>query len=565
MNVRTTMPAADEIRSGSDPERGTLTRLARLWLAASCRRSVVVVSVALVIGVALVTAAAGPIHARVFGHDIFFLLDNGWRAFNGQRVHVDYASGWGPVTFLIVAGGMAVSGASVAAVSYGSAFVAAITGVWAAWLSAARTRSLTAIVFPLFVALMAAAPFPIGVHPTIPSHAMVYNRYGFALLAIVMLASLQPGVGSLSRRRILEEACLTGCAVAILLFLKVTYFLAALPPLGLSIWLWGMRRDRLVAFLAGAGAISLLFAAYLRFDMLAMLSDLRDAAGARTDSVGLRNNLFSFIGMVSIILLVIPVAGCAWLEPEEQRGIGPRPAVWVPLATAIAVFLDIAFLLTNAQPNSYPVMTTFAAMLLFPIDALLRSRAHRRRGTVLLVAAVATITPWTLAEGYGLALSTVEAGFRPVEPDVTRFEIPRLRPLVLHDFPGMDRFNGRNYVNHINDGVRLLQSQTSAGERIATLEMFEPFSYALGRPPIRGGIAAAADHYTLSKEYHPSPDRFFGDADVVMVPKVTLGNDVFYDGYNRLYMPAIEQRFVVAAESASWRLYRKRGSARVGT
>jgi hypothetical protein len=50
-----------------------------------------------------------------------------------------------------------------------------------------------------------------------------------------------------------------------------------------------------------------------------------------------------------------------------------------------------------------------------------------------------------------------------------------------------------------------------------------------------------------------------------MVPKVTLGNDVFYDGYNRLYMPAIEQRFVVAAESASWRLYRKRGSARVGT
>ena len=128
----------------------------------------------------------------------------------------------------------------------------------------------------------------------------------------------------------------------------------------------------------------------------------------------------------------------------------------------------------------------------------------------------------------------------------------------------MDRFNGRNYVNHLNDGVRLLQSQTSANERIATLEMFEPFSYALGRPPIRGGIAAAADRYTLSKEYHPSPDRFFGDADVVMVPKVTLGGDFYYDGYNRLYMPAIEQRFVVAAESASWRLYRKRESPRAG-
>ncbi len=558
------MPPADQVSNGPASERGTLARLASLWLAAPRRWSTVVVSVGLVAGVALVAAAAGPIHARIFGHDVFFLLDNGWRAFNGQRVHADYASGWGPVTFLIVAGGMAVSGGSVASISYGSAFVAAVTGVWAAWLSAARTRSLTVIVFPLFVALMAAASFPIGVHPTLSSHAMVYNRYGFALLAIVMLVSLQPGVGSLSRRRILGEACLTGCAVAILLFLKVTYFLAALPPLALSIWLWGLRRDRLVAFLAGAGAISLLFAAYLRFDVLAMLNDLRDAAGARTESVGLRDNLFSFIGALSIILLVIPAAGCAWLEPEQERGLGPRPAVWVPLATAIAVVLDIAFLLTNAQPNSYPVMTTFAALLLFPIDALLRSRVHRRRATVLLVAAVATITPWTAAEGYGLALSTIEARFRPVEADVVRFDIPRLRSLVLHDFPGMDRFNGRNYVKHLNDGVRLLQAQTSASDRIATLEIFEPFSYALGRPPIRGGIAAAANHYTLSKEYHPSPDRFFADADVVMVPKVTLGQDVFYDGYNRLYMPAIEQRFVVAAESAFWRLYRRRGRSPAG-
>ena len=43
-----------------------------------------------------------------------------------------------------------------------------------------------------------------------------------------------------------------------------------------------------------------------------------------------------------------------------------------------------------------------------------------------------------------------------------------------------------------------------------------------------------------------------------MVPKVTLGSDAFYDGYSRIYTPAIEERFVLVAESSSWRLYRRR-------
>ena len=88
--------------------------------------------------------------------------------------------------------------------------------------------------------------------------------------------------------------------------------------------------------------------------------------------------------------------------------------------------------------------------------------------------------------------------------------------------------------------------------------MFNPFAYALNRPPIRGGIAAAAYQYTINDGHHPSADRYFADADVLMVPKIPATAAVFYDGFKRIYDPAIEQMFVPAAESMSWRLYRRR-------
>src|SRR6516225_5651473 len=97
------------------------------------------ISVGAILAISALTAATGAIHARQCGHDIFFLLDNGWRALRGQRVHIDYSSAWGPVTFLLVGAGLAVSGGSVAAVSYANAAAAAITGLWSAFLAAGRS------------------------------------------------------------------------------------------------------------------------------------------------------------------------------------------------------------------------------------------------------------------------------------------------------------------------------------------------------------------------------------------------------------------------------------------
>jgi hypothetical protein len=87
------------------------------------------------------------------------------------------------------------------------------------------------------------------------------------------------------------------------------------------------------------------------------------------------------------------------------------------------------------------------------------------------------------------------------------------------------------------------------------MDMMNPFPYALGDPPPRGGISAAAYQYTLSDAIHPSPDFFFGDASLVIVPKRPAAES-YFDGFYAIYKDELLRRYRLVAESELWYLYR---------
>jgi hypothetical protein len=330
-----------------------------------------IIAIVVVLLAGALTAATGAIHVRIYGHDIFFLLDNGWRALHGQRVHVDYTSAWGPLTFLLVAAGLAVSGGSVAAVSYANAFATSIAGLWTAWLAAGRSRTMAAVVYPCFVALLVAAPFALGDPPVFTSHGMVYNRYGYALLAIIMLECFQPAADdSRPYRRRLSEPILTGCAVALLLFLKITYFIVALPLLGTSLLFWERRKLRALAYAAGFAGTALLFLAYLRFNAAAMINDLIAAGAARSGNLGFRHGFADLLaGAVGhVVPLGLLAIGCGWLSMGGKTG---GFSLWrarrYPLTALVVVAADTMLLVSNAQASCYPLTAAFAIVFVFYI------------------------------------------------------------------------------------------------------------------------------------------------------------------------------------------------------
>src|ERR1035441_2227795 len=73
----------------------------------------------------------GIVPMRSYVEDVIFFADNAWRVIWGQRPHVDYSSGLGPVTFLLSALGIKLAGGNLNGLGYGNVFAGITIGIWA--------------------------------------------------------------------------------------------------------------------------------------------------------------------------------------------------------------------------------------------------------------------------------------------------------------------------------------------------------------------------------------------------------------------------------------------------
>jgi hypothetical protein len=513
------------------------------------------------IGICGTAVFMGAVPTRVFGHDTFFLLENGWRALNGQRPHIDYASPWGPVTFLIVGLGLTLSHYTANGIGYGNALFGLLIGLWSYRLGRDRLEPTPHILMSLYLVGLVTAPYPLGRLFLYSSHAMVYNRYGFALLGLVMLESFHAVEG---RGREKEEwigALSSGIAAGLALFLKFTYFFGAALLIGGSASLREPSRRRLVGIIVGFSLAGIALLAYLGFDIEAILRDWIMAVGARSQSVSLLELGRKFSVNIPYLLLIIYLS-IRGSFAAETISLKRRNFRLLHLG-ALAFATDILMVFGNQQTTQLPLSIMFSLTVVNQVVA--RNRAlpeqeadhlrHSRR--VTLFAAGLFFLIQFASEYSGLAYGALQKARIANLPSDIRFTEPRLVPLLLFDGP-YDPGNGSQYVAYVNDGIRFLRKNTLPSETVLTIDMINPFPYALGRRPAIGGISAAVDRYTLSDNYRPSYDEYFGTTDVVLVPKrPSTGGDI-RKGFYRIYESALRDRFRVAAESDMWYLYRRR-------
>jgi len=504
----------------------------------------------------------GAVPTRMFGHDIFFLLENGWRVVNGQRPHVDYASAWGPVTFLIAGLGLTLSGFTVDGIGYGNAIFGLLISLWSYRLVRDRLEPIPRILISLYLIGLVVAPYPLGWGVFHTSYAMVYNRYGYALLGLIMLESIETVGG---QRREKEEwigGFSSGVAAGLALFLKITYFFVAALLIGGSVFLRGLSRRRLLGMIAGFPLVAIVMLAYLGFDIQAVLGDWKMAAGARAGSASFIELKWKFLVNTPYLVLI------AWLGIRASLAVGnalPGQRNFQLLVFAALVFAaDILLIFSNNQRTQLPLSTIFSLVVVNKVVARNRTLqdpeadpARTSCRATLLAGGVFFLVQFSL-EFSGLAYGALLKAWPSNLHSVVRFTGPRLVPLLLYDEPYEPRSNGRQYVTCVNEGIYLLRNNTSMDETVLTMDMVNPFPYALGRRPAVGGIAAAAYRYTLSDMYRPSDERYFGTADIVMVPKRPALPVWYFDAFYRIYESGLHDRFRLVAESDMWFLYRRK-------
>jgi hypothetical protein len=508
------------------------------------------------------TAFVGAVPTRVCGHDNFFLLDNGWRIICGQRPHLDFFSPWGPVIFLVVGMGLALANTSVNGIGYGNAIVGLIIGLWALRLSRGRLASGPRFILGLYLALLVMAPYPLGFWPLQSSHAMLYNRYGYALLGLVLVECLQRKHGAEHDAGEMLGGISTGAIVAVALFLKANYFAVSLPLIAASLLFRQPSFKRSLGLALGFCIVLFAMLAYLRFDIRTVVEAFWAAVGARSKALYLSVLILQLKSQAPSLLTVIGILffGTRRTKPAGSWLDDRQWLIW----TLLVFTSDSLLMFSNSQLTAMPLLGAFAILIANRMTAerqrlvAMEARTELSYHVFVLVLCALLVMPQLISDLVGLTNGVLQKAHPSATIGLVRFTEPRLAPLILYDGDSHKEGNGSIYTNYVNDGVALLRKHCDATDRVLTMDMVNPFPYALGwRPPL-GGIAAIAFNYTLSARHRPSFDAYFGDATIVLMPKHPAQMPCFIDGFYALYTPALLKRCQLYAESDWFWLYKRK-------
>jgi hypothetical protein len=116
----------------------------------------------------------------------------------------------------------------------------------------------------------------------------------------------------------------------------------------------------------------------------------------------------------------------------------------------------------------------------------------------------------------------------------------------------------------VEEGVRLLESVPLDGKAVVTFERTSPFGVLLELRPTADGYpfhfigprSAAGIESSEDRESGATAERFFSDADYVMVPTATT-EVTQLEKMESIYGAYLEQNFSERSRSQHWRLYER--------
>jgi hypothetical protein len=498
--------------------------------------------------ICLVRAAFRSLPQRKGTLDLVVALDGAWRVLNGQRPHVDFYSALGPLSSLSTALGLVLAHHAADGINYGTALLGFVVGIWSFLIARSRLLPVWAALAAVFCTLLMTTSVALGDPYSLLSEEMFYDRYGFALLVPILIESYLPlrEGGSTFAGGVSSGVC-----CGLLLFLKASYFFVAAP---LIVLLFVIRRPdlkRIAGLLVGLGVVVLTILGYLGFDAGAVVSDLRIAAGARTERF--RAGLIMYEPLIATIPsdlgLLLLAAFAAFRSPDRRR---------IVVTTVLVIGAGIALLLSNYQLGAMPLNVAFAIILCDAFLANPFSRrpwftpgSHRVFRAVCTAAALCVILPLMTTNARALAFG-LRTSFLPADsPQVNLFHSAVMGKIYIMN----QENNDAGYVRYANEGMELITRWTRPDASVYTLGFADPYSYLLQRRPARGGSTWLHPRYNFSDDHKPAPEWLLGGADVVMFYRIK--NHFLQDYINRNYFGYVTSHFHPIAESEHWRLYGK--------
>lgn len=528
---------------------------------------VVLAGTALVAAVVLATGC--PPHA-VFLSDTFLLFDAGWRWVHGQAPHADYFNAFGPLTPAFFGLATRALGATTSVYGLARAGMAALVG-GVAWRGfRARLAPAPAAFATLFAILAAAAPRHLDHDFRIPSGAMIYNRLGMTLLGVLLVLVLVPPPGEEDP----GDERLAGGILGLLFALKPNFLVAGGLGMAAALALRLRRRAPLPLVAWGQGFVLALAAvwAITGASPVAIAGDYLAVAALHPPG-GLVGKALRQAYQEAFPLGVLVLGG--WLAGASRAETPRAPGLLAAAAATAAGFVAAA---GNSQVGSVSTLAIAAWILVAcgggPRDASERIRVRASIG-VAVVLGLRTALPDALALGYATlarvpgvplrveypigagplaGLPVLPRAREPAGLAAARDEIER-HAAANPGKPASDL--ARPAALLVADGLELLRREGAAGARVFSLDVDNPFPFALAAPPPSGGALFWRGGYVQVAASCPPYEATFRDVEVLMVPRRPHPANAARL-LREAYGPELDRDFEPVAESRFWTLHRRR-------
>jgi hypothetical protein len=511
------------------------------------------------VGIVLV---ASPLPQMILPWEAFVFYDGGWRVLHGCVPHVDFYSPLGPLTYLISALGMLVTGGSLRSVSWGLVLASAPLAIGCRCLLSPRLAPFPCLVASLYVLGTWLLPFSMRFGFRDLTYGGLYNRESYALLLLVVLLLLYPRLRERDRPR--GDMIAAGVLLGLLLALKINFLLIAGLFAG---WHLAGRRDGLVRgawMAAGFALVALPLLVYLRFDLGAVGRDFTTMAvarGPRTLLAGvivvLRDvPLPAFFNLAALLV----EARCRFLAPAPGGETAwPRWFLGRGLEYLLFVGAEVLGVLSDAPEGAHPdiplldIYGLVQAQRLAPYLAA-STRPGWRAAVLAAIFGVAyplvrSFALFSLGFGFCLLTCVPRLGDSYFIPMSVRDGNP---PEILR--VGNEGYN-TDFVPAFEEGKALLARHVDIHQaRIATFDETDPYPFAFrGKPPPGMPIFWQAGR-SVSVAGYPPPAEVLKDCDCILVPRAGVDPHTT-PVLLQVYAGTLRDDYAIVERGRYWDLY----------
>lgn len=504
--------------------------------------------------------------------DMVCLLDGGWRIVNGQVPHTGFHVPVGSLTYLLTAFGMKIAAPSASSLTYGSVLFAALLLPCVWYITSSRLSWAFTFIFVFFEGFLLLTPRPLGYPIRYTTYAMIYNRYGYVLISLFLLCVFLKPRNTRWEHGLLDGV-FAGALLALMLYCKITYFLAATVLALLAVALYTRPRRWFFALAGAFAGVCVSFFVLFHVSLYSYALDI--VLAGRVQSLAMRTTLVSQ-AFHNNALRIYTIVFCLGLCTSVGGGLGRQGLsafrLWLVAGAIVAAALLIVSGNGGQRGGVDDPMYFLAAVIFLE---LFRRQSSVQGDQFSTTARWAYTASWVLMLpvfcGTILARDVASCAYavkwdlkgRPVYASSQRIHSANLQDFYIS--PSVWKITAywpvRDFPARINDGIDLLQRNLQKDDHVTTLDYANPFSFALSLPPANDDLLFWDINFSFDQRHFPQSDKFLGSTPLVMVPRLadrSLGCCFETpDLMLQIYGSYLQSHFHEIASTDTWVLYRR--------